>query len=154
MPSQFSINAQGRGARDLQPHPNDVICVTKRFCSDTAASQRPVLILPQSFLQRLPSSLPLTLRPQKPVPAERRASWLELASVLLRQRPLEGARLVRAVSYLKAVATGQSRPQNVGLSPLPWHERAKQPDLLEGVADLSSFPRLLPVAAFKARLRQ
>ena len=133
-------------------HPDDVVCVTKRYCSDVEASQAPVLILPQSFLGRLPTRLPVHQRPDKITAADRRGTWLELAMVLLRQRPLEEAKLARAVRYLQRAGTGQGTPAGA-LEALPWHEAAKHADLLQGNESLATFALLLPVAAFKVNLR-
>lgn len=131
--------------------PNDVVCVCKRYASDNEPAQRPVLVLPQSFLSRLPSPLPSNARPDKVTAADRRASWLELATILLRQKPLEGEQLVRAVKYLQWVGEGRGTPEGTVLQPLPWHVSEKPRDVLQGLA---SYPVLLPVAAFKAQLRR
>ena len=132
---------------------DDVVVITKRYASDTAASQSPVLVLPQAFLSRLGSRIPQTARPPRETPAARRQSWLDLAQILLDQpeAALTGD-VMRSVQYLHMVGSGQYPP--VSFEPLPWHETV-QPALerYPNVESLRSFPVLLPVATFKAQLR-
>ena len=153
MPTHLVISADGRGARGLATDPDDVVVITKRYASDTAASQSPVLVLPQAFLSRLGSRIPQTARPPRETPAARRQSWLDLAQILLDQpeAALTGD-VMRSVQYRHMVGSGQYPP--VSFEPLPWHETV-QPALerYPNVESLRSFPVLLPVATFKAQLR-
>ena len=153
MPTHLVISADGRGARGLPIDPDDVVVITKRYVSDSAASQAPVLVLPQSFLGRLNSWIPQTVRPPRETPAARRQSWLDLAQMLLAQPEATlTAEVMQSVNYLIMVGSGKFPP--VSLEPLPWHETVQQPlERYPNVHSLRTFPILLPVAAFKAQLR-
>lgn len=134
----------------LHPNPNDVVCVPKRYATDQTASQQPVLILPQSFLNRLQSASPSISRPARPTPADRRGTWLDLAESLLRQHP-ESVQVARSVRYLVRVGRGEVPPP--AFEPLPWLESDKPEILLDGLHTTSTASLLLPVATLKARLR-
>ena len=104
-PTSMRITSSGPAARLLPPHPNDVVCVPKRYATDQTASQQPVLVLPQSFLNRLQSASPSISRPARPTHADRRATWLELADSLLRQHP-ESVQVARSIRYLIRIGKG------------------------------------------------
>ena len=148
----LKITSSGRGAANLRESPDDVACITKRYASDSAASQRPVLVLPQAFLSRLPSRLPETARPDKVTPADKRASWLQLAETLLLQKPLPDIKLARCVAYLQWVGSGRGAPEGASFEPLPWHANPKDGHGAGPLNVNSTFAKLLPVAAFKATL--
>ena len=151
MPSHLRIVAQGRGARDLLPHPNDVVCLPKRYCSDTEGSQPPLLILPHAFLSRLAGTQPLATRPITQVKLKKRRSWVDLAGTILQQANEVTEKTQRSVQYLLSVGRGSVPPPD--LPPLPWHDSAKPEHLLD-IAGLQSIPLLLPVAQFKANLKR
>jgi hypothetical protein len=123
----------------------------KRYCTDDAAAQPPVLVLPQQFLSRLPTTLPVTAGRKLSVALEKRQSWLDLARIVLEEAPEVTEHVRRSVDYLVRVGQGHAPPVN--LQPLPWHETAKDPDRLRGADSMRSFPMILPVARFKAQLR-
>ena len=139
----------GRAAQGLLPHPNDVVCVTKRYCSDSVPSQQPILVIPHSFRDRLAGGFPLGARPAREVQLSRRQSWLDLASVLANQPGLTTG-MLRGVRYLARVGRGDV-PAPVW-EDLPWHAAAHPEEEL--VREISSFPIVLPVATFKAQLRE
>ena len=143
---------EGRGCQGLQLSPDDVICLPKRYASDTEACQAPVLVLPQAFMCRLPGRLPATSRPRIRAPKARRANWVELAEALLKQRPVT-SKAARSIRYLLKV--GRSiLPTVEDLTPLPWHEEEKS----SGQANIDALNHrtmlLFPVASFKANLRR
>ena len=152
VPLHLTITSSGRGAAHLQTSPDDVVCIPKRYASDTTASQPPVLVLPQVFLNRLPSRLPTSARPDKVMPADKRASWLQLAETLLLQKPLPNAKLARCVAYLLHVGHGRGAPEGATFQPLPWHVTPKTGNFAGPLRLNNTFARLLPVAAFKATL--
>ena len=119
------------------------------LASDQEAAQAPVLILPHSFLDRLPSPLPMVVKRDKVASAVKRAGWLQLAETLLSQNPANCPKLGRMVAYLRRV--GQGTPAVPILEPLVWHSSAKQDDVLRPQS-LHTFALLLPVVRFKARL--
>ena len=147
MPKHLKIVSHGPAA--LQSHPNDVICIPKRYVSDTEASQAPILILPHAFLSRLPEKVPQDVRPYLQVPLEKRKTWLDLADALLRSGTPTW-KTKRSVDYL--IKVGQGIQPEVFLPEMPWHEEDKNAALLD-TSSPTSFPLLLPVATLKANLR-
>ena len=111
-----------------------------------------MLVLPVSFLARLPGPVPGVARPNKVAHAEHRHKWLDLADSILKQYPVVSANLQRSVLYLTRVGRGAAPLPS--FEPLPWHETVKQADLAQGMDTLSSCSMLLPVATFKAQLRR
>ena len=150
VPTSMRITSSGPAARLLPPHPNDVVCVPKRYATDQTASQQPVLVLPQSFLNRLQSVSPSISRPARPTHADRRATWLELADSLLRQHP-ESVQVARSIRYLIRIGKGEI-PAPVFFF-LSWLESDKPEIFLDGLHTCSTASLLLPVATLKARLR-
>ena len=115
--------------------------------------QDPVLVLPHTRVQRLPSAVPTILRPSKTPPTESVELWLELAQMLLTRM---GNTTERAARYLLALSRGERG--NGPLTPLPWHERAQHsPALLGAIADVHCpvvLREMWPAAQFVARVRR
>ena len=130
----------------------DVICYCKRYASDETPSQRPTLVLPESFLDRLPSPLPQSQRPLAPLGLLRRKQWAELCRELLssgsRQPP------ARTLRYLLKAAEGGTIGAEEA-APLPWHGANHQHRLvrLEDVPP-TTFLKLFPMARFRANLKR
>ena len=145
------VTTQGRGSQGLIADGNDVVCIVKRFCSDSVACQAPVLVLPNAFLSRLPGRLPATPVPDVIWKRARRMMWLDLAEAFLQMNPEATPKVTRTVNYLLRVRQGQRPPVN--FQALPWHELEMQEDHAQ-ISDLDagSLKLVLPMATFKARL--
>ena len=141
----------GRGSHGLASDGNDVVCIVKRFCSDSEACQAPVLVLPQAFLCRLPGTLPTEPAPRVVWKQARRMMWIELAEAFLKMNPEVTPKVSRTVNYL--VGVGRGWYPEVRFQPLPWHG-LQQADDHAPIGDLgdSSLRLVLPLATFKARL--
>ena len=146
------VENSGPATRGLVRNDYDAVCLVKRYASDASACQKPVLVLPHTFLSRLPTPLPEVERPLAPLPVGRRKSWLELAKFLMGSPKFAGR--ARAVQYLLKAAEGRSTaccPKE----PLPWHEREPDDNIVRlQDASLNSYLRLHPVNKFKATLRR
>ena len=148
------IVAQGSAVRNLVISDYDVICMCKRFVSDETPCQKPVLALPNAFLQRLPGDLPSTTRPLNPLSVDRRKNWADLSKALLSSRGKDPSLIRRSVQYLLAAARGLSTAQG-GPSPLRWHSESHEDRLVRlQDAPATSFLKLYPVVKFKATLKR
>ena len=104
----------------------------------------PVLSLPKSFLERLGTPTPITLREVARVPHERRSKWLELAEVLSSRLPTQSTKCTS--DYLSCLATDEL-PNHRWASQCPWIITAFH---LDGMP--SALRQLLPAMHFRATL--
>ena len=150
---QNHVDAEGPAARRLVSSDMDVVCLVKRFASDEAVCQRPLLALPEAFLQRLPSNLPERDRPLNPLPLARRRGWVDLARLVLATRSFEDKQ--GAVNYLLKAAAGGSAAQSAKC-PLPWHAEDHSQEIvrLEDARLSPSYRCLFPLVRFRATLKR
>ena len=138
--------------RTLAASDMDVICYAKRYASDESVSQKPTLVLPEAFLERLPARLPNTERPLAPLSAARRKQWAELARELARSSWTSLP--VRTIRYLLRAAEGGTAAR-CGSCVLPWHSADHQHRIVRlEDAPPHTFLKLFPVARFRANLKR
>ena len=148
LPAGMQVTA-APAARLVPPHPLDIVCAVKRYASDSQVAQPPVLVVPRGRFSRLPSVLPVGVRPRNP--AKHARKWLDLAEELLRSLGNQSAK--HTADYLISLALGQR-----GLDPpppLPFHLCGR---VCNGAQALWEAPAVmktvLPAAVFRAHLRR
>ena len=115
--------------------------------------QSPVLALPYSRVSELPPVSSIALRPPHACLDEKKALWEPLANLVVQRF---GHCAQRSADYLMKLCRDElSRDP---LPPLPWHEHARQPAVLEeAIAGLGN-PVLVrdmwPAAQFIAHVRR
>ena len=135
------------------PHPLDVVVVVKRWVTDPAPSQDPVLVLPHGRLSQLPGPVPVSLRPPKA--PKYPLQWLGLAQELIRIYPADES-MRRAAKYLLDLSSG-TRGQGA-LPALPWHSAAQGDPELVAMAQAMFTPialqQLWPAARLTVRVQR
>lgn len=142
------------------PHDEDVVCLIKRFISDSDLSQPPLFVCPHDRLARLSSLVPLTAMPRKPVQASLRDKWLQLADAFVEAFSIgalsaeEAGQPARAAAYLRALALG-----HIGAgAPAPqmqWHkELGARARVIQIMPEAKASATLLPVKPLVARWRR
>ena len=135
------------------PHPLDVVVVVKRWVTDPAPSQDPVLVLPHGRLSQLPGPVPVSLRPPKA--PKYPLQWLGLAQELIRIYPADES-MRRAAKYLLDLSSG-TRGQGA-LPALPWHSAARGDPELVAMAQAMFTPialkQLWPAARLTVRVQR
>ena len=145
MPARVRIEMHGRVA--LIAHPLDTACVVKRWVTDTAPSQAPVVVIPFKRWERLESRIPRQLR--EPNAPKYPALWLELAEALLVKYP-EDASAARSARYLLSLAKGERARGS--LPDLMWHASQKNHGEIEAIANTLYEPIILDEMWPAARL--
>lgn len=131
-----------------RPEPNDIVCAVKRFVSDRAFSQEPVVVMPQAGINRLPGQVP-TSRVARVFSPEKVDHWKKLLSVvegLASTQPTYW----RAVSYVTELAEGTS-DRDAELEELVWHSSPPAPQVEPITLPMGLQGPLAPQMRFVAR---